>query len=170
MSLIRLGCLGLILSVAALSGCLSKGASVPATPTKQRVLILCTGNSCRSQLAEALWRHEAENRYEVQSAGTAPKGVNPLTLKVLEEIGVSTAGLHSKHVDEIDTRNIDLLVTVCDHAKETCPILPGNFQRAHWPFDDPAAAKGSEEEVLPVFRRARDQIRERIREHLATQK
>jgi arsenate reductase len=165
---IRLGCLGLFLSVA-LCGCLSKGAPVPATPTKQRVLVLCTGNSCRSQLAEAIWRHEAGDRYEVQSAGTAPKSVNPLTLKVLEEIGVSTAGLRSKQVNEIDTRNIDLLITVCDHAKENCPILPGNFQRIHWPFDDPAATQGSEEEVLPVFRRVRDQIRERIKQHLASE-
>ena len=163
-------CLGLTLSLAALSGCLSKEAPVPSTPAKQRILILCTGNSCRSQLAEALWRHEAGDRYDVQSAGTAPKGVHPLTLKVLDEIGVSTAGLRSKHVDEINTSQLDFMVTVCDNAKENCPVLIGSFRREHWPFDDPAAAKGSGEEVLPVFRRVRDQIRERIRQHLASQK
>lgn len=166
MSWRRCVCLGLTLSLAALSSCLSKEAPVPPTPTKQHVLILCTGNSCRSQLAEALWRHEAGERYEVQSAGTVPKGVHPLTLKVLEEIGVSTAGLRSKHVDEIDTRSLDLLITVCGSAKENCPLLPGQFRREHWPFDDPAAARGNEDEVMAVFRRVRDEIRERIRDFL----
>jgi arsenate reductase len=138
------------------------------TPTKkQRVLILCTGNSCRSQLAEALWRHEGGDRWEVCSAGTAPKGVHPLSLKVLQELGVETAGLRSKHVEEIDTKSLDLMVTVCGHAKENCPVLLGEFRREHWPFDDPAAT-GSEEEALPVFRHVRDQIRERIQQFLAT--
>jgi arsenate reductase len=151
-----------------LNGCESKEANVSVAPSQQRVLILCTGNSCRSQLAEALWRHEAGDRFEVQSAGTSPKGVHRLTLKVLQEINVSTEGLRSKHLDEMDTRHIDLLVTVCDNAKENCPILPGRFHRQHWPFDDPAAATGSEEEVLTVFRRVRDEIRGRIREYVGT--
>lgn len=137
--------------------------------TKQRVLILCTGNSCRSQLAEALWRHEAGDRYEVASAGTAPKGVHPLTLRVLEEAGISTAGLRSKHVRDVDSRDFDLVITVCDSARESCPVLSGSFEREHWPFEDPAAATGSEVEVLPLFRRVRDAIRGRIRDFVRRQ-
>lgn len=133
----------------------------------KRVLILCTGNACRSQLAEALWRREAEGSWEVLSAGTAPKRVPPLTLRVLEEIGVPTRGLRSKHVDEIDLAGLDLVVTVCDSAREACPVLPGSTRALHWPFDDPAAAVGSDEEVLAVFRRVRDQIHDRIRKFLA---
>ncbi|MCS6976268.1 MAG: arsenate reductase ArsC [Gemmatales bacterium] len=132
-----------------------------------RVLILCTGNSCRSQLAEALWRHESGGQWQVVSAGTAPKGVHPLTLRVLQEIGVSPDGLHSKHVKDIDLSALDLVVTVCDKARESCPLLPGSPRTLHWPFDDPAAATGSEEQILAVFRRVRDQIHERIRRFLA---
>jgi arsenate reductase len=134
---------------------------------KQRVLILCTGNSCRSQLAEALWRHEAGGRYEVASAGTAPQGIHPLAVHVLQEIGISTAGQRSKHVGELAGQQFDLIVTVFDHARDTCPVWPGHGRREHWPFDDPAAAVGTEEEVLAVFRRVRDQIRQRIRVHLS---
>jgi arsenate reductase len=134
--------------------------------SRRRVLILCTGNSCRSQIAEALWRHLAGDRYEVQSAGTAPKRVHPLTVRVLDEAGIPTATLRSKHVGEIDTASLDLLVTVCDSAKESCPVLPGKFRREHWPFEDPAAAGGSEEEVLRVFRRVREEIAGRIRRFL----
>ena len=133
---------------------------------KQRVLILCTGNSCRSQLAEALWRHEAGDRFEVASAGTAPTGIHPLAVRVLEEVGASAAGQYSKHVSELSGQHFDLAVTVCGHARDRCPVWPGHSRREHWPFDDPAAATGSEEEVLAVFRRVRDQIRRRIREHL----
>lgn len=133
----------------------------------KRVLILCTGNSCRSQLAEALWRHEAQGGWEVFSAGTAPKGVHPLTIRVLDEIAVPTQGLRSKHVNEIDLSGLDLVITVCDSAREACPVLPGSPQTLHWPFQDPAAAAGSDEEVLAVFRRIRDEIHNRIREFLA---
>src|SRR5262245_52639503 len=134
----------------------------------QRVLILCTGNSCRSQLAEALWRAAAGDRYEVASAGTAPKGVHQLTLRVLEEKGVPTAGLRSKHVSEFAGQPFDLVVTVCDHARETCPIWPGHRQLEHWPFEDPAAATRPEDEVLAVFRRVRDQIDRRIHEFIGS--
>jgi arsenate reductase len=134
---------------------------------KPRVLILCTGNSCRSLLAEALWRHEAGDRYEVASAGVAPKGVNPLTLKVLEEIGVSTTGLSSKHVEAFAGQHFDLVITVCDPARESCPVFPAPVRYEHWPFDDPPAMKGTEAEVLAVFRRVRDEIRARIRQYLA---
>ncbi len=131
---------------------------------KQRVLVLCTGNSCRSQMAEALWRQEAGDRYEVLSAGTLPKGIHPLTIQVLAEVGAPTDELRSKHVKEIDTRNLDLVLTVCGKANQACPVLPGQFRRAHWPIDDPAAADGSADEVLQVFRRVRDEIRQRIRQ------
>lgn len=133
----------------------------------KRVLILCTGNACRSQLAEALWRQEARRGWEVLSAGTDPQGVHPLTIRVLDEIGVPTQGLRSKHLNEIDLSGLDLVITVCDRAREACPVLPGSPQTLHWPFQDPAAAIGSEEEVLAVFRRIRDEIHNRIRKFLA---
>jgi arsenate reductase len=136
--------------------------------SKKRVLILCTGNSCRSQLAEALWRHEAGDRWEVFSAGVDPKGINPRTGRVLQELSISLDGHRSKHVREFAGQRFDLVITVCGHAQEVCPAFPGAARREHWPFDDPAAAKGSEEEVLPVFRRVRDQIHERIREYVNT--
>jgi len=136
------------------------------TAPKKRVLILCTGNSCRSILAEAIWRHLAGDRYEVASAGTQPRGVHPLTLRVLAERGVSTAGLASKKIHDLDTRRLDLLVTVCDQAREQCPYLPGQFQRLHWPFEDPASFVGTDEERLAVFRRVRDAIWAKIAEFL----
>jgi len=133
---------------------------------KKRVLILCTGNSCRSQLAEALWRHEAGDRWEVFSAGVDPKGINPRTGQVLKELSISLDGHRSKHVREFEGQRFDLVITVCGHARDVCPAFPGAERQEHWPFDDPAAAKGSEEEVLPVFRRVRDQIHDRIRQYV----
>jgi len=128
-----------------------------------RVLILCTDNSCRSQFAEAVWRHEAGDRFEVASAGVNPKGINPHTLRALEEINIPTIGLRSKHVDELDVASFDLIVTVCDHAQETCPTIPVKGRRLHWPLDDPPAARGSEAEVYAVFGRVHDEIRAKIR-------
>jgi arsenate reductase len=145
---------------------MSSTESSPAR--KQRVLILCTGNSCRSQLAEALWRHEAGDRWEVFSAGTDPKGINPLTGRVLKELSISLDGHRSKHVREFAGQPFDLVITVCGHAQEVCPVFPSAAQQEHWPFDDPAEAKGSEEAVLAVFRRVRDQIRKRIREYVGS--
>jgi arsenate reductase len=145
----------------------SRRSAMPAPAAKKRVLILCTGNSCRSQLAEALWRHEAGDRYEAFSAGVDPKGVNPLTLRVLKELSISTDGLRSKHLKEFAGQRFDFVITVCGHARDVCPAFPGAARQEHWPIDDPATAEGSEEEVLPVFRRARDAIRQRICEYLA---
>ena len=139
---------------------------VSSSSPKQRVLIICTGNSCRSQMAEAIWRHEAGDRYEVFSAGTNPKGINPLTERILKELSISLDGHRSKPVSEFAGQPFDLVITVCDHARETCPVFPGARRQEHWPFDDPAAATGSEEEILAIFRRVRDQIRERIREYV----
>ena len=139
------------------------------SPPKQRVLILCTGNSCRSQLAEAIWRHEAGERYEVFSAGTQPKGISLRTGVVLTELSSSLDGHRSKDVREFVGQPFDLVITVCDHARESCAVFSGAKRQEHWPFDDPAAATGSEDEILAVFRRVRDQIRARIQEYVANQ-
>ncbi len=135
---------------------------------KQRVLILCTGNSCRSQMAEALWRKLGGDRWECFSAGSNPAGyVHPLAIEAMREIDVDLSDARSKHLDEYVNEPIDLAITVCDHARESCPVMPGVSELLHWPFDDPATATGTEEEQRTVFRQVRDQIAERIREFLS---
>ena len=133
------------------------------------VLFLCTGNSCRSQLAEALLRARGGESFRAYSAGTNPQGVNPLTVTALNEIGIDTTSLRSKHVDEVlGEAQIDTLIVVCDHANDHCPAgLVDASQRLFWPFDDPAEFAGSDEERLAGFRRVRDQIDERIQSWLA---
>jgi len=134
-------------------------------PPERRVIILCTGNSCRSQLAEALWRARWGDEWEVRSAGTAPTGaVHPLVPRVLAEIGVDAAGLASEPLPRYASESFDLAVTVCDSARESCPVLPGARRTLHWPFPDPAsfAEEVREEEALEVFRTARDAIEARI--------
>jgi len=127
---------------------------------KPAVLILCTGNSCRSHLAEAILRAAAGDLVEVRSAGSRPAGyVHPLAVRVLAEIGLDASGHRSKHLDEFRDRPIHTVITVCGRADQVCPVFPGQVQRYHWGFDDPAEARGSEEEVLAVFRRVRDEIR-----------
>jgi len=126
------------------------------------VLILCTGNSCRSQMAEGLFRHLAGSIYEIHSAGTHPTAVNPLAIKAMSEIGIDISHHHSKSVNEYLDRPFDLVITVCDNAKESCPFFAGAAKRLHWPFDDPAEAVGPESERLKVFARVRNEIRERI--------
>ena len=130
---------------------------------KQRVLILCTGNSARSQMAEGLLRHDAGERFEVESAGTKPGHVRPEAIAAMEEIGIDITSHRSKHVDEFKDDSFDYVLTVCDNAQETCPIYPGQTYRIHHSFEDPAAVQGSEEERLAAFRRVRDQIREYLR-------
>jgi len=125
----------------------------------QRVLILCTGNSARSQMAEGLLRHLAGDRFEVQSAGTKPGSVRAEAIAVMKEIGIDISGHRSKHVDEFGSESFDYVLTVCDDAKESCPVYPGHANRLHHSFEDPAAVQGSEEERLSAFRRVRDQIR-----------
>jgi len=125
----------------------------------QRVLILCTGNSARSQMAEGLLRHLAGDRFEVCSAGTKPAPVRPEAITVLKEVGIDISGNRSKHVDEFAGEAFDYVLTVCDNAKESCPVYPGHTNRLHHDFEDPAAALGSEEERLAAFRRVRDQIK-----------
>ncbi len=127
---------------------------------KKTVLILCTGNSARSQLAEGLLRHDAGDRFEVESAGTKPSQVRPEAIAVMKELGIDISGHRSKSVDEFAGRSFDYVLTVCDNAKESCPIFPGHANRLHRNFEDPAAAGGSENERLAVFRRVRDQLRD----------
>lgn len=129
---------------------------------KRRVLFLCTGNSARSQMAEGLLRHLGGDRFEAASAGTNPVGLNPLAVTAMKEIGIDISGHRSKHLEMYRSERFDHVVTVCDRAKESCPIFPGISAMLHWSFEDPAAAQGSEEERLAAFRDVRDQIKRRI--------
>lgn len=130
---------------------------------KQRVLILCTGNSARSQMAEGLLRHDAGTRFEVSSAGTKPSQVRPEAIAVMSELGIDISQHRSKSVDEFAGETFDYVLAVCDHANETCPVLPGHMKRLHHNFEDPAGVSGSEQERLAAFRRVRDQIRTFLR-------
>lgn len=138
---------------------------------KPNILVLCTGNSCRSQMAEGFLKHLAGDRFTAYSAGTRPaEHVHPLAVQVMAEVGVDIAGQQPTHVQEyLGRMAVRYLIIVCDGANEECPrIFPGVMHRLFWPFDDPAKLTGSEEEVLAGFRRVRDEIRERIVEWLAT--
>lgn len=127
------------------------------TPT---ILILCTGNSCRSHLAEGILRAALGDRYTVASAGSKPAGyVHPLAIQAMEEIGLDISAHHSKHLDEFLEQDVETVITVCGNADQACPIFPGQANRHHWGFDDPAHATGSEEEQMLVFRRVRDEIK-----------
>jgi arsenate reductase (thioredoxin) len=128
---------------------------------RQRVLFLCTGNSARSQMAEGLLRHIAGDQFEVFSAGTRPAGLNPNAVKAMAEIGIDIAGSRSKSVDEYARQKFDFVFTVCDNAKEACPIFPGAGKQLHHSFEDPAAAPADQQ--LGVFRKVRDQIADRLR-------
>ncbi|MCS7090966.1 MAG: arsenate reductase ArsC [Verrucomicrobiota bacterium] len=127
---------------------------------KPLVLILCTGNSCRSHLAEGILRAAAGDFLEVASAGSEPAGfVHPLAIEVMREIGVDISGHRSKHLNEFLSREVETVITVCGNADQVCPTFPGQVNRHHWPFEDPAKAIGTEAEKLAVFRRVRDEIR-----------
>lgn len=131
---------------------------------KKRVLILCTGNSARSQMAEGLLRHDAGDRFEVFSAGVKPNAVRPEAVVVMRELGIDLSGHRSKHVDEFTGQNFDYVLTVCDNARESCPIFPGTTTRmTHHSFLDPGESNGSERERLALFRQVRDQIREYLK-------
>ena len=125
---------------------------------RPKVLFLCTGNSARSQMAEAYLRHVADDRYEALSAGVEPKGLNPLAVEAMREIGIDISEQTSKDVVTLLGQHVPYVVTVCDNAKERCPIFPGTWKFLHWSFEDPAAAEGTPEERLAVFRRIREQI------------
>ena len=126
---------------------------------KQRVLILCTGNSARSQMAEGLLRHDGGDRFEVESAGTKPSTVRPEAIAVMRELGIDISTHRSKSVDEFTGQQFDCVLTVCDNARDTCPVFPAAVRTLHHSFEDPAAVTGSKEERLAAFRRVRDQLR-----------
>jgi len=131
-----------------------------------RVLVVCTGNSARSVMAEALVRHRGGTAFEVHSAGTEPKGINPLTLRVLAEAGIDASSARSKSVTEYLGQHFDYVITVCDQARQTCPVFPGVHESLHWGYEDPAEATGTEEERLAVFRRVFVQLGERINQFI----
>jgi arsenate reductase len=126
---------------------------------KPLILVLCTGNSCRSHLAEGLLRSALGDAFEVASAGSNPAGyVHPLAIRAMEEVGIDLSGHRSKHLDEFLDREVETVITVCGNADQACPVFPGQLNRHHWPFEDPAHATGTEEEQFAVFRRVRDEI------------
>jgi arsenate reductase len=128
--------------------------------TTPLILVLCTGNSCRSHLAEGILRAALGDRYRVASAGSKPAGyVHPLAIRALDEIGLDISAHHSKHLDEFLDQDVETVITVCGNADQACPMFPGQLNRHHFPFDDPAHAEGTEEEQMAVFRRVRDEIR-----------
>jgi arsenate reductase len=127
---------------------------------KQRVLILCTGNSARSQMAEGLLRHDAGDRFDVESAGTKPGIVRPEAIAAMRELGIDISGHRSKHVDEFEGQQFDTVITVCDNAKESCPVFLGAAKKLHHSFDDPPpASEGIYAQRMAVFRRVRDELR-----------
>lgn len=133
---------------------------------KKTVLFLCTGNSARSQMAEGHLRHLAGDRFEVFSAGTHPVGLNAKAVAVMREVGIDISSHQSKSIDKFVSQKFDYVITVCDSAKESCPIFPGAAKSLHYSFQDPAAAQGSAEEQMRVFRRVRDEIGKTLREFL----
>jgi arsenate reductase len=133
-----------------------------STTDKKRVLFLCTGNSARSQMAEGLLRHLAGDRFEVYSAGVEPTDVNPLAIKVMAEIGIDISHQRSKSVNEFSGRDFDYVITLCDSARQTCPVFPSKHKNIHWGLEDPVLMHGTEDEKIRVFRKIRDQIKENI--------
>jgi arsenate reductase len=138
---------------------------------KPRVLFLCTGNSARSIMAEALLRHYASDQFEVYSAGLEPKGINPYTVRVMNELGLDVSGRRSTDVMEyLGKVHMGYVITVCSNAEERCPIFPFGTQRLHWPFEDPAACEGPDDETLAKFREVRNLIDDRIYAWLGEQR
>jgi arsenate reductase len=129
----------------------------------KKILVLCTGNSSRSQMGEGLFRAEGGAGFEVFSAGTQPSAVRPEAIAVMKEIGIDISGHRSKSVAEFSAQWFDYVVTVCDSARDRCPVFPAGTERLHWSFEDPAAVQGEEQERLAAFRRIRDQIHERVK-------
>ncbi len=130
---------------------------------KLNLLFLCTGNSCRSQMAEGWGHHFAGDRLEVRSAGIEAHGQNPRAIAAMAEAGIDISGQESTRVTDAMIDAADVVVTVCGHADEHCPVLPPGVRKIHWPLNDPAKASGTEEEIMAVFRASRDDIRERVR-------
>ena len=135
----------------------------------RRILVLCTGNSARSQMGEGLFRHEGGGAYEVASAGTNPSQVRSEAVAVMKELGIDISGQRSKSLGEFDGQSFDYVVTVCDNARDTCPVFPAGTERIHWSLEDPAAVQGSEQERLAAFRRIRERLHERVKTFLREQ-
>jgi arsenate reductase len=135
--------------------------------TKTRVLILCTANSARSQMAEGLLRHDGGDRFEVASAGTQPSRVRPEAIQVMRELGIDISGQRAKSVADFLGQDFDYVITVCDAARQSCPVFPGKARRIRWSVVDPAAAEGDDEARLAVFRRVRDELRAHLRRFIA---
>jgi arsenate reductase len=136
---------------------------------RKRVLILCTGNSARSQMAEGLLRHDGGARFEVESAGVSPTAVRAEAVAAMRELGMDISHQRSKSVTEFADQSFDYVITVCDNAREQCPVFPARTRRVHWSFDDPAAVAGDEPARLSAFRRVRDEIRERLGEFISAE-
>jgi len=130
------------------------------------ILFLCTGNSCRSQMAEGWGKKFAANLFEIQSAGIECHGKNPRAIAIMQEAGVDIAAQESTKVTDIMIEQADLVVTVCGHADEHCPVLPAGTKKYHWPLDDPAKAEGNEEDIMQTFRTSRDDIKNRVKDLL----
>jgi arsenate reductase len=128
-----------------------------------KIIFLCTGNSCRSQMAEGFARKLGKSFIEAYSAGLSPKGVNPIAAKVMEEIGIDISHQMSKAIDDELLKTMDIVITLCDNAAESCPWTPPEIKRLHWSMKDPATAEGTEEEVLNEFRKARNEIEQRVK-------
>jgi arsenate reductase (thioredoxin) len=138
-----------------------KHSSTPSQP--KVILFLCTGNSCRSQMAEGFARIMAPAATQIYSAGVSPVGVNPFAVKVMEEIGVDIQSQTSKGISAVPVDKINTIITLCGHAARYCPSFPKSVESHHWPIDDPVRARGTDEEVLRAFRTARDEIQNRIK-------
>lgn len=138
-------------------------------PENKKILFLCTGNSARSQMAEGLMRSIGEADWKVRSAGIFPSYVHPLAIRAMEEIGIDISRQTSKSTDEFLNEEFDYIITLCDHAAAACPVFPGQGERVAWSFEDPAAAIGTIEERLLVFRKVRDEIKVRIEEFLRSE-
>jgi arsenate reductase (thioredoxin) len=131
-----------------------------------RVLFVCTGNSCRSIMAEALLREHGGTGFEVHSAGTDPKGLNPRTMRLLSDVGIDASWARSKSVNEFLGQSFDYVITVCDQARQVCPVFPGSHESLHWGYEDPAEATGTDEEVMAVYRGVFTQLGERIHQFI----
>jgi arsenate reductase len=138
-----------------------------SAPGEKTILFLCTGNSCRSQMAEGFGLALAPTGYRILSAGTDPKGIHPRAVQAMDEVGVDIRSQTSNDLEGIELADLDLIVTLCGSADEQCPVLPTGVEKEHWPLPDPAEATGSEEEVAAIFRSVRDDIHRRVEELLA---
>jgi arsenate reductase len=138
------------------------GVAGDAAPPPIRVIFVCTGNSARSQMAEAILRHDGSDRFEVVSAGVSPRGVNPLTIRALAKVGIDISDAKSKPVGMFLGQQFDYVITVCDRARASCPVFPGGNETLHWGLDDPAEAEGTEEERMVVFDRVLKEVSARV--------